>query len=87
MNLQREHKRIQDRIDTMYLDKLDGRIDGEFLDRKSAEFRGEQCRIMRDLEAHQTANQSYVEEGIKLLELAQDAHHLFETQVASENGN
>jgi site-specific DNA recombinase len=82
--LQREHKRIQDRIDAMYMDKLDGRIDAEFFDRKAAEFRSEQCCLIRDLEAHQTANQSYIEEGIKLLELAQRAHHLFESQPASE---
>jgi hypothetical protein len=28
--LQRDHRRIQDRIDAMYLDKLDGRIDATF---------------------------------------------------------
>ncbi len=77
--LQREHRRIQDRIDAMYMDKLDGRIDNEFFDRKAAEFRAEQCRIMRDIEAHQSTNRSYIEEGIKLLELAQRAHVLFET--------
>ena len=47
----------------MYMDKLDGRIDDEFFDRKAAEFRAEQCRIMRDIDAHQVANQSYIEEG------------------------
>jgi site-specific DNA recombinase len=82
--LQREHKRIQDRIDAMYMDKLDGRIDGTFFDRKASEFRSEQCRLMRDLEAHQTANRTYVEEGIRLLELAQKAHRLFESQPAGE---
>ena len=33
--------------------------------------RTEQSRIMRDLEAHQTANRSYIEEDVQLLELAQ----------------
>jgi hypothetical protein len=27
--LQREHRRLQDRIDAIYMDKLDGRIDNE----------------------------------------------------------
>jgi hypothetical protein len=80
----REHKRFQDRIDAMYMDKLDGRIDAEFFDRKAAEFRSEQCRLMRDLEAHRSADQTYVEEGIRLLELAQKAHRLFENQPANE---
>jgi hypothetical protein len=44
--LQSEHRRLQDRIDAMYMDKLDGRIDNEFFDRKAGEFRSEQSRIM-----------------------------------------
>ena len=82
--LQREHRRIQDRIDAMYMDKLDGRIDNDFFDRKAAEFRSEQCRVMRDIETHQNANQSYIEEGIRLLDLAQRAHVLFENQRPAE---
>jgi DNA invertase Pin-like site-specific DNA recombinase len=82
--LQREHRRLQDRIDAMYTDKLDGRIDNEFFDRKAAEFRAQQCRLMRDIEAHQEANRSYIEESINLLEMAQKAHRLFESQPGSE---
>ncbi len=66
------------------MDKLDGRIDGEFFDRKAAEFRQEQSRIKRDIEAHRIADQAYVEEGIKLLELAHSAHRQFENQPAAE---
>jgi len=39
---------------------------------------------MRDLAAHQTANRSYIEEGVQLLELAQHAHVLFESQPPVE---
>lgn len=84
VNLQNEHRRLQNRIDLMYMDKLDGRIGNEFFDQKAAEFRGEQCLIMRDIETHQNANQSYIEEGVKLLELAQRAHLLFENQPLGE---
>jgi hypothetical protein len=82
--LQREHRRVQDRIGAMYMDKLDGRIDNDFFDRKAAELRSEQCRIMRDIETHQNANQSYIEEGIKLLDLARRAHVFFENQLPAE---
>ena len=68
--LQAEHRRLQGRIDAMYEDKLDGRIGNDFFDAKATEMRTEQARIMRDLEAHQTANRSYIEEGVQLLELA-----------------
>ena len=78
--LQREHQRLQGRIDAMYDDKLDGRIGNDFFDAKAAEMRAEQAAIMRDLEAHQTANRSYIEEGVQLLELAHRAPVLFESQ-------
>jgi hypothetical protein len=82
--LQREHRRLQDRIDAMYEDKLDGRIANEFFDSKAAEMRTAQAAIMRDLGAHQTANRSYIEEGVQLLELAHNAHVLFESQPPGE---
>jgi DNA invertase Pin-like site-specific DNA recombinase len=82
--LQREHRRLQDRVDSMYEDKLDGRIANEFFDSKAAEIRAAQTTIIRDLGAHQTANRSYIEEGVQLLELAHRAHALFESQPAAE---
>ncbi|MEO8371387.1 MAG: hypothetical protein ABI806_19530 [Candidatus Solibacter sp.] len=54
----------------MYLDKLDGRIDAAFFDSKSAEWRGEQDRLLRDVATHKGANQTYIEEGVQLLQLA-----------------
>ncbi|MGB7760090.1 MAG: recombinase family protein, partial [Bryobacteraceae bacterium] len=77
-------RRLQDRIDGMYEDKLDGRIANDFFDTKAAEMRAAQTAIIRDLEAHQTANRSYIEEGVQLLELAHNAHALFESQPATE---
>jgi hypothetical protein len=40
------------------------RIDNEFFE----------ARILRDIAAHRSANRSYIEDGIKLLELAHQAH-------------
>jgi hypothetical protein len=68
----------------MYMDKLDGRISNEFFDAKAAEFRAAQCGLMRDIETHQSANQSCVEDGIRLLELAHQAASLFENQPPAE---
>lgn len=65
--LQTEYRRLQNRIDAMYLDKLDGRIDTAFFDNKSAEWRAEQDRLLRDVATHQAANQTYIEEGVQLL--------------------
>jgi site-specific DNA recombinase len=82
--LQSEYNRVQSRIDAMYLDKLDGRVDVLFFDRKSKEWRCEQDLFLRSIEGHQTANQTYLEEGIRLLELGQRAYALFEKQEPRE---
>ena len=68
----------------MYVDKLDGRIDATFFDRKAAEWRSEQSRCLETIQGHQDANQTYLEEGIALLELAQKAGELFRKQPAAE---
>jgi site-specific DNA recombinase len=82
--LQAEYKRLQGRIDTMYVDKLDGRIDAPFFDRMAAQWRDEQARCLTDIERHQNANRSYLDEGVHLLELAQSARRLFDRQEARE---
>jgi site-specific DNA recombinase len=82
--LQAEYNRLQGRIDIMYVDKLDGRIDAGFFDRMAAQWRDEQARCLQDIERHQNANQSYLDEGIHLLELAQSAGRLFERQESQE---
>jgi DNA invertase Pin-like site-specific DNA recombinase len=82
--LQSEHQRVQGRIEAMYVDKLDGRIDNEFFDRKAADFRAEQVRIMSDIETHQHANQTYIEEGVRLLALAHRAPIMFADQPPAE---
>lgn len=82
--LQAEDTRLQNRLDQMYTDKLDGRIDAAFFDRKKAEWRTEQDRIQRTLQEHVTANRSYLDEGVNLLELADRAADLFRSQPAKE---
>ena len=68
----------------MYVDKLDGRIDTAAFDRMAATWRSEQADCLRSIEEHQTANQSYLAEGVRLLELARNARHLSEKQEARE---
>jgi site-specific DNA recombinase len=82
--LQAEHKRLGDRINAMYLDKLDGRIDGAFFDKMSAQWRADQARCGREIALHESAEQSYMDEGIQILELARDAQKLFERQQPRE---
>jgi site-specific DNA recombinase len=78
--LQAEYVQLQHRLDTMYIDKLDGTITSAYYDRRSAEFRADQVRIQTALTDHQSANQSYLDLGIQLVELASQAADLFERQ-------
>jgi site-specific DNA recombinase len=81
---QAEHKRLQDRINAMYVDKLDGLVDTAFYDRMSNQWREEQNRCQREVERHQNADKSYKDEGVALLDLARNAQRLFAKQEPRE---
>ncbi len=82
--LEAEHRRLGERIDVMYVDKLDGRVDAAFFDTMSQQWRREQQRCLRTIEHHQQAEQSFMNEGVALLELAHNAQSLFERQDARD---
>ena len=82
--LQAEYKRLQDRINAMYVDKLDGLVDTAFFEKMSNQWREEQNRCLREIERHQNADKSYMDEGVQLLELARNAQRLFEKQEPRE---
>jgi len=77
---QAEDKRLQDRIHAMYVDKLDGLVDAAFFDKMSNQWREEQNRCQREIDRHRSAEQSYMDEGVQILELARNAQRLFEAQ-------
>jgi site-specific DNA recombinase len=79
-----EYDRLQNRIHAAYVDKLDGSIDAAFFEKMSAGWRVEHDRCLRDIECHQSADQSYLEDGVRLFELAQNAQRLFAKQDARE---
>ena len=82
--LQQEHTRLQNRLDVMYEDRLDGRIDLSLFERKSGEYRQEQARIQAEINGFGTADGQYMDAGIRLLELTRNMHRLFEKQQAAE---
>ncbi len=82
--LQAQYNKLTARINTMYIDKLDGKISSEFFDTKSAEWKSEQEEILEQIQKHQQANHIYINEGVRLLELAQTACSLFKGQDAAE---
>lgn len=82
--LQAQYNALQKRIDVMYTDRLDGRIDAAFFDRMAGQCRKEQDDALQAMQAHQKANRAYLNEGVALLELAKNAAALFQKQPAKE---
>jgi site-specific DNA recombinase len=82
--LEEQHKKLQRRLDRMYVDKLDGKVTDEFYDEKCSEWHLEQDEIRRNIDQHRAANRTYLEEGLKILELAQRASFLYEQQDVFE---
>jgi site-specific DNA recombinase len=84
---QAEYKRLQDRINAMYVDKLDGLVETAFFERMSNQWREEQNRCLREIERHQEADKSYMDKNVRLLDLARNAQSLFATQELRENAD
>ncbi len=82
--LRLEYDRIHERLNTMYVDKLDGLIDAAFYGKKFSEWKAQQERIRELMTIHEKAEHNYLNEGIKLLELSQRASELFDDQPAEE---
>ncbi len=82
--LQAENKKIQNRVDMSYTDKVDGLITAEFFKEKTDGWREEQKMLLVKIAQHQQANQNYLEEGVQLLELTSQLPALFANQPAKE---
>ena len=82
--LQKQYTTLQTRLDAMYVDKLDGTVTREFFDRKSGLWREEQSKISAEIATHRNANLSYIDSGVRILELAQRAEILYQTQPMQE---
>src|SRR5690606_14096977 len=78
--LNREYKKLQTLIEASYEDKLLGRIEHDFWDRRNGEWRRQQRDVLEAIDKHKRAQASYHLEGINFLELAKNAYSLYESQ-------
>jgi hypothetical protein len=78
------YDQIEVRIETMYLDKLDGRISQDLFDRQAASMRGEQDGLLRKIQGIEKDTPAPVEHAIDMLRLTSLASDLFLQQSASE---
>jgi site-specific DNA recombinase len=82
--LQTKYDNIQARIETMYLDKLDGRVNQEFFDKHSATWRGEQDGLRRKIQDIQKAAPAPIDQAVDMMRLTSHASELFLQQCATE---
>jgi len=79
-----ELQKITKRLNTLYEDRVDERIDEAFYDEKAKGYRLKQEKLITDLKRYQRASNGYMDKGIELLDLAHTAHTDFYTQKPEE---
>ncbi|MBM3739604.1 MAG: recombinase family protein, partial [Acidobacteria bacterium] len=82
--LQVRYDQIKARIETMYLDKLDGRITQELFDKHSATFRRDQDGLLLKIQDLQKATPLPIDQAVDMLRLTSRASELFLQQSAAE---
>ena len=86
IKLEDQYSKLQRRLDLMCENKLDERIDQEFYERKSKDWKQQQVEISLQILALERSDQSCLLEGVQLLELVQRAVILYDNQIGKKEG-
>lgn len=82
--LESEYEGLSWKIDKLYEDKLEDVIPPNFWKSKFKEYQSRQDKITELIEEHRTAGKDYLENGVRILELAQKAYSLYVMQDSFE---
>jgi hypothetical protein len=85
--LQDEQCKIQTRLDKLYDDRLDGFIEPDFFERKAREWRQTQKRLTDQIAEYENAAHDYVQDGVRLLELAKRRISYSNSKIQAKSGN
>ena len=72
------------RIEQIYMDKLDGKVSEDLWVRKSAEWQREEQQVMMAMQGLKSAGPDRLLDGVKILELANKAYFLYLKQSPTE---
>jgi len=78
------YKKLQNRLDGLYEDKLDNVISEETFTEKNSLWRSEQEQILKKIKVHQNADENYFEFGSVIFELAERAASRYSHQSPHE---
>ena len=79
-----ELERLQARLDVLYDDRLDGRIDAGTYDKKASEIREQQEQIRQKIRTAEASMLPVASEAVDLMSLTSKASELFQEQVGAE---
>jgi len=82
--LGQQKQRLEDRLERMYLDKLDGAISEDEYKRLSNKFRSELSDVKVRMDQLKEKNEGNLDSAKAVLELAQKAASLYSTQIPAE---
>lgn len=82
--LQERYDHIKARIETMYLDKLDGRVTQDFFDNRSAAWRSERDGLLRKIQDLQEVAPAPVDQAIDMLRSTSRVGEVFLQQAGTE---
>jgi DNA invertase Pin-like site-specific DNA recombinase len=83
-DLNRELGKLRSRMSQAYEDKLDGKIDEQMWFDLHSKYKTQQEILERQLSAHLTADRTYLQQGVQILELANKAYDLYLKQPHEE---
>ncbi len=83
-SLQKQKQILRDRIDNIYLDKLDKKISEEFWQEKHNKWTQELLTIQNNITAYEKANINFIEQGANFLKICTDAEDLYKYGDNSE---
>jgi site-specific DNA recombinase len=76
--------RLRQRVEQIYLDKLDGKVSEELWVRKSAEWQQEEQQVLMAMQGLKSAGPDRLLDGVRILELANKAYFLYLKQPPTE---
>lgn len=83
-SLQKQAERIKDRLDKLYVDKIDGNITNSFWHEKKTLWLSELEEVENLLRAFGEVDKKYYDEGVKILELLKNAYSAYCKQNKQE---
>jgi site-specific DNA recombinase len=82
--LNRRYDMLQTKLDTLYEDRLEGRISVEYYDGKFKDITDERKAVLEALERLTSSNTDYIEKGVEVLELTQRAAEIYQSKGEQE---